>query len=254
MIVVTGSTGHLGAHLLFELATRNRRVRALYHSAGKLEQVKKIFSYYTVDVTALMEKIEWVRGDITDTFLIASLLENAKQVYHTAGFVSFREKDKRKLLEVNMKGTANLVNECLHQNIHKICHVSSIAALGESQGGEWVTESMIWNAGSTASTYSISKFRGEMEVWRGIHEGLQAVIVNPSVIVGPGMWYSQSGSLFKQIHKGLNYYPTGSAGFVDVRDVARAMIMLMDSEVTGERYILNSENMSHRAVLEIIAG
>jgi nucleoside-diphosphate-sugar epimerase len=93
-----------------------------------------------------------------------------------------------------------------------------------------------------------------MEVWRGVNEGLQAVIVNPSIIIGPGMWYGSWEGIFKQIQKGLNYYPTGASGYIDVADVAKAMIRLTESEVSGERFILSAENLAHQEVLDYLAG
>ena len=131
--------------------------------------------------------------------------------------VSFHKEDKQKLLKINAQGTANIVNACLEHQIGRLCHVSSIAALGDSQDGEPIDESHLWSKSSSPSPYSFSKFRGEMEVWRGIHEGLQAVIVNPSIIIGPGMWYGSWAGIFKQIYKGLNYYPTGTSGYIDVQ-------------------------------------
>jgi nucleoside-diphosphate-sugar epimerase len=253
-IAVTGSTGFLGMHVLYELATRGLPIRALYHSKEKLDRVRKVFGYYCSDPEALMKNIEWVQGDLLDSFFLTDALKNITHVYHAAGMVSFNERDKRRLMEINAGGTSSLVNACQEEGVQKLCHVSSIASLGEAQPGEPITENMIWNPASSASSYSISKFKGEMEVWRGIHEGLNAVIVNPSVIVGPGMWFTQSASLLKQVYAGLTYYPAGSGGYVDVRDVARAMIMLTESDASGDRFTINAQNLTHREVLNYMAA
>jgi len=238
---------------LYELAARGHSLRALYHSPDKLDRVRKVFGFYCSDPDVLLKHIEWLQGDIRDTFFISDALQHITHVYHTAGLISFNEKDKRRLMEINVNGTSNLVNACLEQGVQKLCHVSSIASLGEAQPGEPITENMIWSPGSSASSYSVSKFKGEMEVWRGIHEGLNAVIVNPSVIVGPGMWFSQGASLLKQVRKGLVYFPAGAGGYVDVRDVAHAMVLLTESNATGERYTINSQNLSHREIINYMA-
>jgi dihydroflavonol-4-reductase len=253
MILITGATGFLGSHLLYDLVMSGQPVRALYHDKGKLVFVKKIFQYYQADAGHLMDKIEWVQGDILDYHSMMDCLKGMDQVYHCAGMVSFQGADKLKLMDINVMGTTHVVNACLELNIPRLCHVSSISALGISQDGELIDESRLWNQGSSASQYSISKFRGEMEVWRGIHEGLNAVIVNPSVIIGPGMWFGSVSNLYRQIYKGLSYYPTGASGYVDVRDVVQTMIKLANSELKGERYIISAENKSHREIINYIA-
>jgi nucleoside-diphosphate-sugar epimerase len=166
--------------------------------------------------------------------------------------VSFNDKDRRKLNLVNIVGTAGIVNACLESGA-KLCHVSSIASLGELSINEQVDEKIIWNRGSSASAYAISKYKSEMEVWRGIHEGLEAVIINPSVIIGPGMWMGPGKYLFSAVKKRLNFYPPGSSGYVDVRDVARIMILLCESGIAGERFIVNAGHMTHCEFLNLLA-
>jgi dihydroflavonol-4-reductase len=253
MILVTGATGHLGSHLLYELVKANRSVRALYRDRNKLAFVKKIFSYYQPDDPEMFSSIEWVQADINDYLTLTECMKDVKQVYHIAGLVSFNDSNSKQLNLINAKGTSNIVNACCEAGVGKLCHVSSIATLGEISDHKMVHENEIWNQGSSASAYAISKFRGEMEVWRGIYEGLNAVIVNPSVIIGPGTWEGPGKHLFSTIVKGLKYYPSGSSGYVDVRDVARCMVRLTDSELTGERYIVNAENITHRTYINLLA-
>jgi len=243
----------LGSHVLYELAKANRCVRALYRDKNRIAFVKRIFSYYQPDYLELLNKIEWIQADINDYFTLTECMQDVNQVYHIAGLVSFNNKDRQQLNRINTAGTANVVNACLETGVGKLCHVSSIATLGELNGHEPVHEDVVWNQGSSASAYAISKFRGEMEVWRGIYEGLDAVIVNPSVIIGPGMWIGPGKQIFLSIQKGLKYYPSGSSGYVDVRDVARTMILLSDSHHTGERYILNAENIPHQKYINLLA-
>jgi len=185
--MVTGATGFLGAHVLYELSGRGLRVNALYRDRQKINNVKKIFGYYRDDITQLWNRINWIEGDILDYYSLRENLKDIKEVYHTAGLVSFDNRDKKRLNRINARGAAHIVNACLEQGVDKLCHVSSIATLGESDGSELIDENLMWNPGNSASAYAVSKLSGEMEIWRGIHEGLQAVIVNPSVIIGPGM-------------------------------------------------------------------
>jgi nucleoside-diphosphate-sugar epimerase len=252
MIFVTGATGLLGSHLLYELALLNRPIRALFRDEEKKAFVKKVFGFYHPEPLELFKRVEWFQGDINDQQAISEAIKGVKQVFHIAGFVSFNDRDKKRLTHVNAGGTACIVNACLEAGNIKLCHVSSIATLGELAPNELINEEVIWNRGTAASAYAISKFRAEMEVWRGIHEGLNAVIVNPSVIIGPGLWDSTGNHLFQSILKGLNYYTLGSSGYVDVRDVARIMVSLMDNDISGERFILNAENISHQKLINLM--
>ncbi len=253
MILVTGGTGHLGAHLLYQLVNGNKPVRAIVRNHSRIEITRKIFALYSQDPDTLIRRIDWVEGDVTDYSSILDALKDVSVVYHAAGFVSFNDRHKKKLENVNSTGTANIVNGCFEAGVKRLCHVSTIATLGETSNNETLTETLIWNQGESATAYAKSKFRGEMEVWRGIYEGLNAVIVNPSVIIGPGMWLGHGNDILKSVYKGFKYYTSGSTGFVDVRDVAKIMVLLTEGSWQGERYILNSENLSHKIILDYIA-
>jgi dihydroflavonol-4-reductase len=253
MIFVTGATGFLGSYLLYELLKSNRPVKALIRNPEKIAFVKKIFSYYGNNSTQLVDSINWIKGDILDYYNLIENMKDVNLVFHSAGMVSFNENNKKEIMQINVDGTANIVNACLELGVEKLCHVSSVSSLGESINGELINENMLWNPKPAVSTYAVSKFKAEMEVWRGIYEGLNAVIVNPSIILGPGMWFGASNGIFKQIYRGLDYYPAGSGGYVDVRDVVTAMIKLADSTFTGERYILNAENVSHQEFINLLA-
>lgn len=252
-ILITGATGFLGMHVLFELAGKGYRVKALYRHRQKIEQVKRIWGYYTTDVDRLGEFIEWIEGDILDKYFLSDNLQGIQEVYHAAGLVTFDDRERARLNQINVQGTANLVNACLENGISKLCHVSSIATLGESNGSGLIDEKMRWKPDPGASAYAISKLKGEMEVWRGIHEGLPAVIVNPSVIIGPGMWMGSSRHLLESLSRGLRFYPQGTTGYVDVRDVARVMVGLMEMDCMNDRYIVSAENLAHRDVLDMIS-
>lgn len=257
MILVTGGTGLVGAHLLYELTNAGLRVKALRRTHSNTGWVKKIFSYYSDQVELLYSQIEWVEGDILNYFSLEEALKGVTSIYHCAAIVSFHGDDNDMMLNNNVKGTGNLIDAAIHNGVSKFCHVSSIAALGKTQDGSQITEDTYWTPSKRKTGYSLSKFFSEMEVWRGIEEGLDAVIVNPSIIMGPGNWDIGSPKLFQSIWKGLNYYTKGITGFVDVRDVVKAMILLMDDplfgQVKNQRFILNAGNMSYQDFFNKIA-
>ena len=253
MILVTGGTGLLGSHLLYHLSITDVNIRALYRSENKRQHVRTIFSYYSDNPDELFAKIEWMKGDILDIPFLESAFENINTVYHTAAIVSFARSGEKEMKRVNIEGTANIVNLCNQYNVHKLCHVSSIATLSKPIDGSAITEEDYWNPDAVNSGYGISKNGAEMEVWRGIEEGLNAVIVNPSIIIGPGLWDTSSGKLFTSVKNGMKFYTKGGSGFVGVNDVAEIMILLMNSDVVNERFILNSENSTYRELFSSIA-
>jgi nucleoside-diphosphate-sugar epimerase len=253
MILVTGSTGLVGTHLLLELVKRHNKIRATHRASSNLQAVLDTFALYVDDPLPSYDKIEWIEADVTDFDTLLPALDGVDYVYHTAAFVSFDPKDSHAMIRSNVEGTANLVNACLEKKVEKLCYVSSTAALGNAPVGEQITEDMIWSHSKNRSLYSISKYQSEMEIWRGMAEGLQAVIVNPSIIIGPGDWKRSSSYLFSAVWKGMKFYTEGVTGYVDIRDVVQAMTTLMDGDFTSERYTVSAENLSYRQVLEMIA-
>lgn len=257
MIFVTGGTGLVGAHLLFELTSKGKKVRALKRKTSNLQQVLKTFSYYSNNSNELFSLIEWVDGDILDYFNLENILTGVTEIYHCAAIVSFDPKERQKMIANNVEGTANLVNAAIENGVKKICHVSSIAALGRLENGQFVTEETNWVPTKRISGYSESKFFSETEIWRGIEEGLDAVIVNPSIIFGPANWETGSAKMFKTILDGMKFYTKGVTGFVDVRDVVKVMVLLMGERnfesAKNQRYLLNAENLSYQNVFSQIA-
>lgn len=253
MILVTGGTGLLGAHLLYNLVRNNEKVRAIYRSERKLALVKNVFATYPTNMPSLFEAIEWVEADILDIPALMDAFQGITHVYHCATFVSF-EPDKEALLrKTNIEGTANIVNLCISNAVKKLCHVSSIATLGKSLNNETITETTDWNPEADNNVYAISKYGAEMEVWRGTQEGLDAVIVNPGVILGAGIWHFGTGNLFKRTKKGLKYYTAGTVALVDVSDVVNAMILLLNSSIKNERFVLVAENWTYKQFLQALA-
>ena len=186
MILVTGGTGFVGSHLLFDLAKSGEKVRAIHRKNSDLEAVKKVFSYYTDEKNAekLFRSIEWTEADITEIPALTSAFENITRVYHCAAFVSMGAGHEKVMRRVNIKGTANVVNLCITEKIEKLCYVSSIASLGKPVKGKIIEEDNLWNPEENHSDYAITKYGAEIEVWRGSQEGLDVVIVNPGVILG----------------------------------------------------------------------
>ncbi|MCL8008863.1 NAD-dependent epimerase/dehydratase family protein [Gelidibacter japonicus] len=248
MILVTGGTGLVGSHLLYKLLKTNNKIRAIYRREHKLALVKKVFSYYSADDESLFQQIEWVEADITDIPALQRAFQDIDHVYHCAAFVSFEPDKYHVLRKINIEGTANVVNLCLSHQVKKLCYVSSIAAIGHQQNPQQlITEDTNWNQDADNSVYAITKYGAEIEVWRGSQEGIDAVIINPGIIIGPGFWNSGgSSSLIKKIYKGMPYYTHGVTAYVDVDDVVRAMILLMQSPITNERFIVISENLSFK--------
>ncbi|WP_028872814.1 NAD-dependent epimerase/dehydratase family protein [Psychroserpens burtonensis] len=255
MILVTGGTGLVGSHLLFKLVSNDSSVRAIYRRAHKLESVKKVFSYYTDDIETFYNKIEWVEANINDIPSLEAAFIDITHVYHCAAFISFEPNKYHELRKINIKGTANIVNLCISNTVKKLCYISSIAAIGnEPNEDTLVTEKTEWNPEADNSVYAITKYGAEIEVWRGTQEGVDAVIVNPGIILGPGFWNAGgSGSLFKQIYKGLKFYPKGTSGYVDVWNVVDCMTKLMNSSLKNERYILIAENLTFKIFQDKVA-
>lgn len=241
MILVTGATGFLGAELIHQLTGQGIKLRALKRRHSVIP-----------DLIKDNHQIEWVIADLNDFSDLEDAFEGVDKVYHCAALVSFNPKDKAKLLRVNIEGTSNIVNLCAAFGV-RLLHVSSVAALGNAKKGALITENDLWEYDAKAHSYAISKYEGEMEVWRGIAEGLDAVIVNPSVIIGAGAGFSGSGAIFKLVKDGLAYYTRGATGFVDVSDVAKCMIALMNSTETAERFTISAENYYYKQLFEEIA-
>lgn len=252
MILVTGATGLVGSYLLFDLLKTDEPIRALLHNPGSLSRTHKIFASLGVDVK-LLDRVEWVEGDVLDYFSLLDAMKGVQKVYHCAAIVSFEPRDHNLMMKVNVDGTANVVNAALEAGVDKLCHVSSIASLGRTENSNIIDEKSQFKTSSYNSKYSLSKFSGESEVWRGTAEGLKAVIVNPSVILGYGYPEKGSTKLFTTIYRNSWFYGKGTNGFVDVQDVVRAMTGLMESSVQNERFVVSGGDFTYREIFTLIA-
>lgn len=254
MVLVTGGTGLVGSHLLYHLLLKNNtQVRAIHTQSSDLTAVKKVFGYYSSNGDALFNKIRWVEADLNTIPALELAFQDITHVYHCAAMISFSSGEYQKMRRVNIEGTTNIVNLCIANQIKKLCFVSSVAAIENGNEGELVNESDNWTNTSDKSGYSITKYGAEMEVWRGSQEGIDVIIVNPGVILGSGFWHKGTGNMFRRINNGLKFYTEGITGFVGVKDVVQAMILLMSSDVINQRFILVSENLSFKKVLSLIA-
>lgn len=249
MNLITGATGLVGAHVALQLLQHGKLVVAIKRQGSDILKTKKLFSYYTSDSENLFNKIKWIDADVCDIYSFLDALEGIETVYHCAGFVSFNSKDNKQMHRINAEGTANVVNACLEKNIKALCHVSSIATLQNPDIITNIDESVYWKSSPHASDYAISKYNGEREVWRGTEEGLNAVIVNPGIILGPGFWNQSSGKLIETCYKGNPFYTNGSSATIDARDVASCMIQLTEKKEFSKRFVLIENNYSFKEIL-----
>lgn len=253
-IFITGSTGFLGAHLVCALLQKGYKISALKRPEASLKEFTFIAGLYFGHVEDLVVKnLVWVDGDITDYDSFEMHIQKDQLVFHCAALVSFDASDTDRLFCVNVNGTENIVNACLLKGVKKLIYCSSTAAVGKLEGGSLTYETQEWDEKDLPSNYSRSKYYAELEVWRGIEEGLNAVIVNPAIIFGPCDWNKASGRFFMNANNNLPFYTNGSNGFVYVKDVARAMILLSDRNITNERFLLVGQNMSFRNFMNCIS-
>ena len=243
----------LGSHLLYRLLSDGKEVTAIRRTARNLPEVRKVFSYYTEKPGEMLDRVHWVEADILNYQEMLDVMEGMDEVYHCAAIVSFDPAKRREMIHCNRQGTANVVNAALQKQVRKLVHVSSTAAVGTAPEGQLADETMIWSESKTSTGYSVSKFHSEMEVWRAIQEGLNAAIVNPSIILGPGFWQHGSSSIFTKVDHGLKFYTTGVTGYVGVWDVIDAMVMLMESDISRERFLVTSENLTYQEVFSKVA-
>lgn len=241
-VLVTGASGFIGSYLCRFLLKKGFDVKALKRRTSDLSLLGNSAN-----------EIEWIEGDVLDIDSLSTAMEGVDKVYHSAAVVSYDSKQDKNLFKVNVEGTANVVNIALDNNISKLLHISSVAALGKAKANEIMDEKVEWEDDSTNSAYGFSKYLAEMEVWRGMAEGLPAAIINPSFVLGAGKWTDSSVRVFQRVYEGLSFYPKGSNGYVDVRDVAKVAIELMESDISNQRFIVNADNLSYQNVFSNIA-
>lgn len=245
--MVTGATGFLGSYIVKDLLQQGFHVIGLYRNEHHIPlQLLK-------PVPGSNNSITWLQGDILDIYSLQDAIAQVDYVVHAAAKVSFAKKDKRSLYKTNIDGTCNVVNICLEKNVQRFVYISSVAALGRTSETKLITENTKWVADKANTHYAISKFKAEIEVWRAFAEGLPGVILNPTTILGFGNWEHSSNRIFKQVHKGFDWYTTGGNGFTGVEDVAHAVSLVLNSTINHERFIINTSNWPYKKLQDTIA-
>jgi dihydroflavonol-4-reductase len=251
MNLVTGATGIIGSHVVLQLLLEGKQVVGAKQKNSDTSRVKKVFDWYEPQ-GELFQRIKWIEIDILDIFSIEDALEGVTAVYHCAGLVSFDPRDRKKLSLVNEQGTRNLVNVCLHKKIEAFCHVSTIGTINNSDYPYTLTENVFWKTSGKESDYAVSKYNAEREVWRGMEEGLNVVIVNPGVVLSPVFWNQSSSRIFEQCYRGNRFYTDGQSAYVAARDVARVMTGLMNKTLYSQRYIVIENNYRFREIFDLM--
>ncbi len=243
-IFVTGGTGFVGSYIIKELIQKGYSVRAIRRN-------NKLPFYISKNI---LDKVEWIESDVFDVVILEEAMQGIDVVIHSAGVVSFVKKDRKKMYKVNVEGTANIVNIALEKNVKRFIHISSVAALGRKSNGTHVNEDKKWEENKVNTHYAKSKYKAELEVWRGISEGLEGVILNPATVLGYGDWNSSSCAIFKNVYEEFPWYSPGINGFVDVEDVAKATLLLMEGDISGQRFIINGATWSFKKLQDAIAN
>jgi len=243
MILVTGGTGFIGAYIIKELVEKDYPVRAIRRST-------KLPFFISPEI---FKTVEWVDGDVLDVIALDEAMKGVDAIIHSAAVISFFKKERKNMYSVNADGTANVVNLALENKVKRLIHISSISAIGRTANGDHVNEEKKWEESKLNTHYGISKHKAEMEAWRGFGEGLDGVIINPSTVLGFGDWENGSSAIFKNVYKEFGYYTNGVNGFIDVEDVAKLAVLLLESSITHERFILSAENRDFRWLLNTIA-
>jgi dihydroflavonol-4-reductase len=229
MIAVTGANGLLGSFIVRKLLEQGEPFIALKRSNSDISLLADVQS-----------RIQWKDADVLDPVSMSEALENVSEVIHAAAVVSFNPRDARRIFTVNVEGTRNVVNTCLSRQVKKLVYISSVAALGRMKGQAEIDEHQKWTDNPLNTTYAESKYLAELEIFRAHEEGLNTVILNPSVILAGADWNKSSAKLFKYVWNERPFYMDSFLNYVDVRDVADATYRLLHANYPGERFILNA--------------
>lgn len=242
-VFVTGGTGFIGSYIIKNLVEKGHAVRAIRRS-------NKLPFHIPAEV---LEKVQWIDGEILDIVSLNDAMRDVDAVIHSAAIVSFSKKDRHQMYQVNVEGTANVVNAAVENKIKRFLHISSVAALGRTTKTETISEQKKWEENKSNTHYAISKHHSELQVWRGFAEGLEGVVINPSTVLGYGDWHQSSCAIFKNAYKEFPWYTKGINGFVGVEDVAEAAVQLLFSNISQKKFIVNGDNWSFQQLFNAIA-
>ncbi|MDX1903458.1 MAG: NAD-dependent epimerase/dehydratase family protein [Thermonemataceae bacterium] len=240
-VFITGATGLVGAYLTRSFVEKGYSVKALKRPQSAIAHLEDL------------RKIQWIEGDILDILTLENAIEPEDIVVHAAAVVSFNKIDKIMMQKINIEGTANMVNIALEKNIKKFIHISSIASLGRKKGQTIIDETSQWEDSELNTIYAETKYLAELEVWRAFSEGLQGVILNPSLVFGVGDWNKSSLQIFKYVAQNKKMYPLGDANYIDLRTIAEAVLAFAENDITNERFILNAGSLPYKVLFEKIA-
>lgn len=241
-ILITGANGLVGSFLCRKYLQEGHEISILTRPTSDMSFLSDIEG-----------EVKIHQGDVLDVMSLEKAMEGIESVIHSAALVSLHKRDKGKMFKINIEGTRNIVNTALKLGIKELIHISSVAALGRIKGASKIDETANWTTSELNSAYAESKYLSELEVWRGMEEGLKIIIVNPSVVLGIGSWEKSSGQVFKYVNDGNLFYTTGMVNYVDVRDIADAVFLLHKNQIFGERFILNAGSTSYKELFYEIA-
>lgn len=250
MVFVTGATGLIGGYLLLELSKRGKQIKAMKRKNSSLDAVRKLFEEFST--VQKYNEIEWVDINLLDVPALSDSLNEIETIYHTAGYVGFDDREKDKIHKINVEGTENLINVAVSQSVQNFIYVSSISVLDKSLTENVISEISKWDGEKDHSEYAISKKKGEMMVWRGSQEGLNVIVVYPSVVIGSFDGERESEKIFRLAEKKKMFATEGITGYVDVRDVAFSMVELVEKQKWNQNFIINSENKSFVEIMDFL--
>ena len=239
MVFLTGITGLVGGFIADILIKNGYQIKALVRNVQdcKIDYANTTF----------------IEGDLLDPLLLIDAIAGCEYVIHCAALISFSSNKINEMMLVNIEGTKNVVNAAIANHVTKFIHLSSIAALGRDSKMICINENSTWVETEYATNYAKSKYLAELEVWRGIEEGLNAIILNPSVVLGVGNWHKSSSKLFKYVFEEKPFFTKGNMSVVDVRDVAAITLKALKSTIVNQRYIVSNESITYQQFFNALA-